>query len=119
MKLPELEESYLQGPLVPSEPHDPYERSVLNHAEYGEDLQRERYVHTLLTALPRPLTLRERRAAVGDQGVPPRVYAPAALRVSKLPHPWDAEILEEGRRHTVTAEAALHPGDCSDPGELR
>jgi len=114
-----MEESYLQGPITPKEPYDPYERSVLNHAEYGEDFQREQYLHTLLMTLPRALTFSERRAAAQDPGVPPRVYAPAALRISKLPLPCDAEIIEEGRRHTVTDEAARHPGDRSDPSELR
>jgi hypothetical protein len=110
---------YLQGPLTPVEPRDPYERSVLNHAEYGEDFQREQYFRNLMVGMPRRLTVVERWAAEEDPGVAPRVYAPAWERVSKPPLPWDAEILAAGRTHTITAEAALHPGDRSDPAELQ
>jgi len=117
MKPPE--DAYLQGPLTPEIPYDPFVRSVLNEAEHGEDLQRERYVHDLMVGVPRPLSLVERGAADDDPGRPPRVYAPAAERVPKEPLPWDAELLEECGRHTITAEAAQHPGDRSDPGELR
>ena len=114
-----LDDVYLGGPLQPVTPQDPFVRSVLNSAEYGEDAQTEQYVHALLAGLPRPLTLREKRATAHDAGVPRRVYAPASARVPKFPPPWDAEIIEAGRRHTITAEAALHPGDRSDPAELR
>ena len=44
---------------------------------------------------------------------------PAAARVPKDPAWYDAEILESGSHHEITAEAARHPGDRSDPGELR
>ena len=117
MKLPE--EAFLQGPLPPTVPHDPYERSVLNVAEHGEDAERENYVHDLMNSLPRPLTLVEKWAASDDPGLPRRVYAPASSRVPKEPLPADAEVLAAGRRHMITAEAALHPGDRSDPAELR
>ena len=60
---------------------------------------------------------KQKRAAQDDPGRPPRVYAPASARVVKEPLPWDAEILTSGRSHTITAEAALHPGDRSDPAE--
>jgi hypothetical protein len=100
-------------------PRDPYARSVLNRAEHGEDFEREQYFHKLMLGMPRPLTIDEQWAAAEDPGVAPRVYAPAWERVSKQPTPWDAEILASGRTHTITAEAALHPGDRSDPAELR
>lgn len=112
-------ELYGEGPLPPFTPHDPYERSVLNSAEYGEDVQREQLLHALLVGLPRPLTWSEKQAALEDPGRPPRVYAPASARVPKEPLPWDAEILASGRLHTIPAEAAQHPGDRSDPAELR
>jgi hypothetical protein len=114
-----LHDVYSEGPFAPVEPHDPFEHSVLNSAEYGEDVQREQLLHALLAGLPRPLTYREQRAAETDPGPPPRVYAPASARVSKEPLPGDAEILEEGRHHTITSEAARHPGDRSDPAERR
>jgi hypothetical protein len=104
---------------MPVTPYDPFERSVLNDAEHGEDALRERYLHDLMVALPRPLTVVERCAADDDPGRAPRVYAPAWERVPKEPLPWDAELLEACGRHTITAEAAQHPGDRSDPGELR
>lgn len=113
------DELYLQGPLSPNEPRDPYERSVLNHAEYGEDFLREQYFRNLMVGTPRSLTVVEKLAAAEDPGVAPRVYAPAWERVSKQALPWDAEILAAGRAHTITAEAALHPGDRSDPAELQ
>ena len=117
MKLPD--EAFLQGPLPPSVPHDPYERSVLNIAEHGEDSERERVVHDLMVMLPRPLSGLEKSAAAHDPGLPHRVYAPASARVSKQPLPCDAELMAAGLLHTITAESALHPGDRSDPAELR
>ena len=60
------DDAYLQGPLTPVEPRDPYERSVLNHAEYGEDFVRERYFRNLMVGTPRPLTIVERWAAAED-----------------------------------------------------
>jgi hypothetical protein len=117
MKLPD--EAFLQGPLPPVMPYDPFERSVLNEAEHGEDALRERYFHDLMGGIPRPLSTLERCAATEDSGRAPRVYAPAWERVPKEPLPWDAELLAECGRHTITAESALHPGDRSDPGELR
>ena len=110
---------YAEGPFAPVIPRDPFERSVLNSAEHGEDVQREQLLHALLMGLSQPLSIQESRSATGDPGLPPRVYAPASARVAKEPLPWDAEILAEGRRHTITAEAALHPGDRSDPAERR
>jgi len=100
-------------------PHDPFERSVLNEAEHGEDILRERVFHELMVCTPRPLTILERWAAADDPGLAPRVYAPAWERVPKQPLPCDAEVIAEGRRHTITAESSRHPGDRSDPGELR
>jgi hypothetical protein len=117
MKLPD--EAFPQGPLPPSAPYDPFERSVLNAAEHGEDAQREELVHALLVGLPRPLTVPEKWAASEDHTRAPRVYAPASARVPKQPLPWDAELLAAGRLHTITAESAKHPGDRSDPSELR
>ena len=114
-----LYDVYLDGPLQPVTLHDPYARSVLNCAEYGEDVQTEQMVHALLVGLPRPLTYVEKRATADDSGRPPRVYAPAAARVSKEPAWYDAEILEAGSHHEITAEAARHPGDRRDPAELR
>jgi hypothetical protein len=114
-----LYDVYVDGPIQPVLPHDPFARSVLNSAEYGEDAQTEQMVHALLAGFPRPLTYQEKRAATQDTGRRPRVYAPAAARVPKDPAWYDAEILEAGRRHEITAEALLHPGDRSDPGELR
>jgi hypothetical protein len=100
-------------------PRDPYARTVLNRAELGKDAHRMQFFNNLMVGTPRPLTIDERWAAAEDPGVAPRVYAPAWERVSKQPTPWDAEILASGRTHTITAEAALHPGDRSDPAELR
>ena len=114
-----LHDVYSEGPFAPVEPHDPFAHSVLNSAEYGEDVQRGQLLHALLAGLPRPLTYRERRAAASDPGLAPRVYAPASARVPKRPLPADAAILEAGRHHAITAEAARHPGDCSDPAERR
>lgn len=117
MNLPD--EAFLQGPLSPPPPRDPYERSVLNAAEHGEDAGREELVHDLMAGTSRPLTILEKWAAAHDPGLPPRVYAPASVRVPKEPMPWDAAVIEEGLHHTIPAEAALHPGDRSDPSELR
>jgi hypothetical protein len=113
------DEALLQSPLEPILPYDPFERSVLNDAELGEDARREGYFHDLMGGGSRPLSVTERGAAAADPGRAPRVYAPAWERVSKEPLPWDAELMTECKRHTVTGEAALHPGDRSDPGELR
>ena len=109
----------LEGPFQPETPRDPYARSVLNSSEYGEDAQTEQMVHALLAGMPRPLTRSERQAAEEGADHTHRVYAPASARVAKDPPAWDAEIIEAGRHHTITAEAALHPGDRSDPAELR
>jgi hypothetical protein len=114
-----LYDVYAEGPLPRVKPYDRYQRSVLNTAEYGEDVQREQLLHALLVGLPRPLSLAEKWAAMDDPGRPPRVYAPASARVPKRPLPWDAELLEAGRTHIITEESARHPGDRSDPSELR
>ncbi len=114
-----LYDAYAEGLIPPVTPLAPCQRSVLNSAEQVEDVQREQLLHALLLGLPRPLSTRSKRAAAEDPGLPPRVYAPASARVAKEPLPWDAEVLAAGRLHTVTAEAALHPGDRSDPAELR
>jgi hypothetical protein len=100
-------------------PRDPYAGSVRNVADHGEDARREQFFRNLMIGTPRPLTMSERWASAEDPGTAPRVYAPAWERVRKPAMPWDAEILEAGRSHTITAEAALHPGDRSDPGEVR
>lgn len=113
------EEALLEGPLPPPAPRDPYERSVLNTAEHGEDFAREEYVHGLMAATPRPLTHAEKVAAEHDHARAARVYAPASARVAKEPIPADAAIIEEGRHHLVTGEGVAHPGDRSDPSELR
>jgi len=117
MKLPD--ELYLQGALTPLMPRDPYARSVHNAAELGKNPQRMQFFNDLMVGRPRPLTVAEQWAAEEDSGVAPRVYAPAWERVAKQALPWDAEILAAGRAHTITAEAALHPGDRSDPAELQ
>ena len=113
------DEAFLHAPLEPILPYDPFERSVLNTAELGEDILRERYLHDLMVGSPRPLSVAERSAATDDPGRPPRVYAPAWDRVAREPLPCDAELMAECRRHTITAESARHPGDRSDPAELR
>jgi hypothetical protein len=110
---------HAEGPFAPITPDDPFQRSVLNSAEHSEDVQSKQLLHALLLGLPRPPSQRERQAATDDLGAPPRVYAPASARVPKKPLPCDAEILAEGRHHTITAESALHPGDRSDPAERR
>lgn len=117
MNLPD--DAFLQGPLSPPALRDPYERSVLNAAEHGEDAGREELVHQLMAGTSRPLNMVEKWAAAHDPGLPRRVYAPASARVPKQPTPWDAEVMEHGLHHTITADAALHPGDRSDPRELR
>jgi len=55
-----------------------------------------------------------------DRSVPheaPRVFAPATARIRKDPAPWDAEVITSALRNVITAESAMHPGDCSHPDE--
>jgi len=111
---------YLAGsPLPPPEPRDKYAESVLDESERGEDEVREDFEHAEAAGLDRPLTSDEKDAAKHDAGRRPRTYAPASERVAKAPNPSDERLVEEGEHLSPSADAVLHPGDRSDPSELR
>ena len=110
---------YLQGgPLPPETPRDPNAGTVLDESERGKDEARGDYVDTLSQTPARPLTDDEEDAAEHDPGRPPRTYAPASERVPKPPAPGHERLIEEGLQKPVSPEAALHPGDRSDPREV-
>ena len=92
-------------------------RPAYNAVEYGERARTDRLMHAIMAGMPRPFFRPEACAAADDPHQPARVYAPAAVRIVKDAAPGDAEIIAAGRTHTITAEAALHPGDRSDPAE--
>ncbi|MGE3267511.1 MAG: hypothetical protein AB7P40_02110 [Chloroflexota bacterium] len=107
------------GPLPPVAPRDPNADTVLDESERGKDEMRGEAVDELVTEQSRPLTSEEKDAAKHAHPDEGRTYAPASARVAKPPAPGDDDLIEEGRTHPVSPEAARHPGDRSDPGELR
>jgi hypothetical protein len=113
---------YVHGrPFPPPEPRDPNAGTVLDESERGQDEARGDYVDTLSHAPARPLTDEEEDedAAEDDAGRPGRTYAPASARVPKPPAPGDDRLIEQGRDTPSSPDAEAHPGDRSDPGELR
>lgn len=110
---------YLQGgPLPPAEPRDPNRDTELPLMERGQDPLREEIVDTLATEPERPLTDDEEDAAKHDPGRAPRTYAPASERVAKPPAPGDEKLIRAGET-MPTDEMPAHPGDSSDPAEMR
>ena len=111
---------YLQGrPFPPESPRDPNAESVLDETERGKDEARGEYVDTLSHTPARPLTDDEEDAAEHDHGRPARTYAPASARVAKDPLPGDEKLINAGLDTPPSPEAMAHPGDRSDPSELR
>ena len=111
---------YLQGgPLTPETPRDPNAGTVLDESERGKDEARGEYVDTLSHTPARPLTDEEEEAAEHDHERPGRTYAPASARVPKPPAPGDDKFIDQGRDLPPSPESAAHPGDRSDPSELR
>ena len=114
------QDPYIQGgPLPPERPRDPNAGTVLDERERGEDEARDEYVDTLAHAPARPLTDDEEDATEHDPGRPARTYAPASARVPKEPLPGDDRLIHAGEGEPPSPDAALHPGDSSDPSELR
>jgi hypothetical protein len=109
----------LERPFPPETPRDPNAHSVVDESERGKDELRGESVDSLATQPSRPLTGDEKDAAEHDGDRPPRVYAPASERVSKPPAPGDDRLIEEGLDQPTSSEAMQHPGDRSDPAELR
>lgn len=111
---------YLQDrPFPPPTPRDPNADTVLDESERGKDEARGEYVDTLSHTPARPLTDDEEDAAERDPGRPARTYAPASARVPKDPLPGDEKLINAGRDIPPSPEAMVHPGDRSDPSELR
>lgn len=108
-----------QGPIQPVAPRDPGADTVLDETERGEDPGRSEYMDAEMAGVERPLTDDEKDAAKHDPGRQPRTYAPASERVPKQPTPGDAKVIEAGLDKPTSPEAARHPGDPSDPSELR
>ena len=111
----------LGGPLQPPDPQDPLPRDMERSTERGEDMTRARVEQELTDEPSRALTDEEKEAAEHDPGRQPRTYAPHAERVPKPPAAGDQEIIGEGLRSEAASspDAAAHPGDRSDPAELR
>lgn len=111
---------YVAGsPLPPPAPRDPNADTVLDESERGEDEAREYAVDAELAGPDRPLTSDEKDAAEHDPGRQPRTYAPASERVARAPAPGDEQMVEAGEHRPPSPEAMRHPGDRSDPSELR
>jgi hypothetical protein len=111
---------YLQdGPLPPPAPRDPNAGTVLDESERGKDEARGDVVDSLTHTPARPLTDEEEEAAEHDAGRPGRTYAPASERVRKPPAPGDEKLIEQGRDLPPSPDGMRHPGDSSDPSELR
>ena len=109
-----------EGPLPPPAPRDPNADTELDLSERGQDPAREAFMGELVDTPARELTDEEKEAARADAGRQPRTYAPHSERVPKEPAPGDRDLIEEGARHAPPPEAlAEHPGDRSDPSELR
>lgn len=112
----------LGGPLQPPDPQDPLPRDMERSTERGEDMTRARVEQELTDEPSRALTDDEKDAAKSDPGRPARTYAPAEERVPKAPtSEGDRKLVEEGfgSKPTGASDAAAHPGDRSDPAELR
>ena len=111
----------LGGPLPPPDPQDPLPRDMERPTERGEDMTRAGVEQELTEEPSRPLTDDEKEAARGDPGRQPRTYAPQSERVPKPPAPGDREVIQEGMESDAAGSpsAAAHPGDRSDPSELR
>lgn len=107
------------GPLPPPAPRDPNAGTVLDESERGKDEARGDYVDALSQTPARPLTDDEEDASEHDEGRPPRTYAPASARVPKPPAPGDDRLIEQGRDQPPSSDAMDHPGDRSDPSELK
>ena len=112
---------YVQDrPFPPPAPRDPNAKTVLDPIERGEDVAREGTMGELLDTPARRLSDEEEEAARADAGRQPRTYAPHSERVPKDPAPGDRELIEEGEQHAPAPDVlAQHPGDRSDPSELR
>jgi len=111
---------YLAGsPLPVSAPRDPNAGTVLPVSERGEDDVRDGIMDTLTNAPAHPLTRDEQEATEDDPGRPARTFAPASERVPVPPAPGHERLIEEGLHKPISPEAAAHPGDRSDPGELK
>jgi hypothetical protein len=76
-------------------------------------------MHTLESGSSHPLTDDEKDASRHDPGRQPRTYAPASERVPKPPAPGDERLIEESLHTKAGPEVTSHPGDRSDPSELR
>lgn len=109
----------LQSPLPPPTPRDPNADTVLDESERNKDDARGDAVDALTSGPARPLTDDEEEAAENDPGRQPRTYAPASARVPKPPAPGDERIIEQGLDQPPSPDAMQHPGDRSDPGELK
>ena len=107
------------GQPAPAPPRDWNTGTVLEESERGQDELRNDQEHALLNEPPRRLTQAEQEMADHDAGDRHRTYAPASERVAKAPAPGDDRLIEEGLHHPISPEAARHPGDRSDPAELR
>jgi len=107
------------GPLPPTAPRDPNAGTVLDQSERGEDEGREAVMNAEMAGQDRPLTDDEEEAAKHDSGRQPRTFAPSSERVRKAAKPGDAKMIEAGEHQPLSPEAARHPGDRSDPGEMR
>ena len=107
------------GPLPPPAPRDANAESELDLTERGEDVERNELEHGLTGSPSHGLTDDDKDAARHDPGRQPRTYAPASERVPKPPAPGDERIIEQGLHQPESPEAAAHPGDRSDPSELR
>jgi hypothetical protein len=106
-------------PFPPPAPRDPNAGTVLDEHERGKDDARGDVVDTLLNTPARPLTDEEKDAAEDDPGRAPRTFAPAEARVPKPPAPGHEQLIDEGLHKPISPEAAQHPGDRSDPREVR
>ena len=112
----------LGGPLPPPDPGDPLPRDMERTTERGQDPVRAGVEQELTDEPSRALTDEEKDAAKSDPGRPARTYAPAEERVPKAPtSEGDRKLVEEGfgSEPTGSSDAAAHPGDRSDPAELR
>jgi hypothetical protein len=114
------QDPYLQGrPFPPETPRDPNAGTVIPESERGEDEARDEYVDTLSHTPARPLSHDEEDAAEHDPDRPARVYAPASARVAKDPLPGDERLINAGKGGPSSIDEVEHPGDSSDPSELR
>ncbi len=110
----------LGGPLPPPDPRDPTPRGIQPPVERDQDPFREGYEESLTDGSSRPLTDDEKDAARDDPGRPGRTYAPASERVPAEPSAVDRKLVEEGKGSDAPSSgASAHPGDRSDPSELR